>query len=164
MQPQAQLVMDRAAAIRHACKAQGISEEAIAIAIAYAKYKHGEGKGTNQGHNAAWIVWATWCLATSRNPLALRVGDVSDYVAHLVSLKRSEALVRKHLAMLSVTHRLLFCHTASYTPLNDAPIIDSEMMRKGVHNMLAPAPVVEPGSVVPSAAQAGGRSMEMPAH
>lgn len=50
--------------------------------------------------------------------------------------------MRKHLAMLSVTHRLLFCHTASYTPLNDAPII--EMMRKGVHNMLAPAPVVQP--------------------
>lgn len=44
--------------------------------------------------------------------------------------------------MLSVTHRLLYCHTASYTPLNDAPII--EMMRGGVRNLLAPAPVVQP--------------------
>ena len=101
MLPQSELVMDRAAAIRQACKAQGISEDAIAIA--YAKYKHGEGKGTNQGHNAAWIVWATWCLSIGRDPLAVRVGDVSDYVAHLVKLGRSEALVRKHLAMLSVT-------------------------------------------------------------
>ena len=75
------------------------------------------------------------------SPEPFRVGDVSDYVAHLVKLKRVSRYTQAS-GDVVVTHRLLFCHIAGYTPLNDAPII--EMMRKGVHNMLAPAPVVQP--------------------
>ena len=69
--------------------------------------------------------------------------DVAGYLIHLhQEEKRSAAVIKKHMSMLSATHKLIYSHQPDFRPLSEATLL--VMMKKGVNNIERKLPVVKP--------------------